>query len=472
MISWYQKQKLIHQIGVIILIGFTVSFFLSLYLLSSEKSKNLSLLSSTGAIQRVISVVDILSQTPADLHDSIIRASGSSDLSLSLSRQPHIETGQSGSEEADVLIQRLHSAGIRRVHLSMVKFDRSILNMSDMHNAMMSGRSRHDIQDMRNVRLGYIATVDGSVELASGLWLNFSSGVEENITHWSIGVLISLSLVMLTTVFISLLIIRKALKPIGELRKAADQFAMNKKVSMVDPHGPKDLYPTIRAFNEMQTQLTDYIQDRTKLLAAISHDLRTPLTSLRLRLEFIEDSEDKQQMLHTLAIMEKMLQATMRFTREDSELEERQRCDVNSLIQAIVDEYADKNVIVRYQPQQSLVENMPPVSIRRMVENLVNNSVQYGGEGNTISLEVKREKQYLVVSVIDTGKGIAEDKFEEVVKPFTRLNQARDTESSNVGLGLSITASLAKAHGGELILQKNHPKGLIATFTLPLSINL
>ena len=467
MINWYQKQKLIHQIGGVILIGFAVSFFLSLYLLSSEKSKNLSLLSSSGAIQRVISVVDILSQTPADLHESIIRASDSSDLSLSISRRPHIKTIPTSGGEAGVLMQRLKSAGISQVHLSMVKYERPILNMSDMHNAMMSGQS---VNHMRNLRFGYIATVDGSVELKSGLWLNFSSGVQEDITHWSAGVLLSLSLVMLSTIFVSLLIIRKALKPVGELRKAADEFAMNKKVSLVDPHGPKDLYPTIKAFNEMQTQLTDYIQDRTKLLAAISHDLRTPLTSLRLRLEFIEDSEDKQQMLRTVEIMEKMLQATMRFTREESELEERQKCDVNSLMQTIVDEYADQNVAVDFQPGDPLVENIPPLSIRRMVENLINNSIQHGGDDNSISLEVKTEKQSLRISVIDTGVGIDEAKFGEVLKPFTRLNEARDTTSSNVGLGLSITASLAKAHGGELVLQKNHPKGLIVSVNVSLGI--
>lgn len=466
MISWYQKQKLIHQIGVVILIGFTVSFFLSLYLLSSEKSKNLSLLSSTGAIQRVISVVEILSQTPADLHDSIISASGSSDLSLSLSRQPHIQTPQANSEEANILIRRLKAAGINQVRLSMVKYDRPILNMSDMHSAMMSGRR---MRDMRSVQMGYVATVDGSVELGSGLWLNFSSGVQEAITHWSVGVLLSLSLVMLSTILISLLIIRQALKPIGELREAADEFAMNKKVSPVDPRGPKDLYPTIKAFNEMQTQLADYIQDRTKLLAAISHDLRTPLTSLRLRLEFIEESEDKQQMLRTVEVMEKMLQATMRFTREESELEERQSCDVNSLIQTIVDEYAEQNVVIEFQQEEPLVASVPPLSIRRMIENLINNSVQHGGDDNHISLQLETEKQFLRISVLDTGVGIDANKFDEVLKPFTRLNEARDTMSSNVGLGLSITASLAKAYGGRLTLENNPQGGLIATVTVFLS---
>ncbi|PJC87327.1 hypothetical protein CSW98_05345 [Vibrio sp. HA2012] len=465
MISWFQKQKLIHQIGVVILSGFAVSFFLSFCLLSSETSKNMSLLSSSGAVQRVISVVDILSRTPVELHDSIISASRSSDLSLSISSSPHISATEINSDAEQKLIKRLNEAGINQVHLSMVQYARPAVDMNEMHNAMLSGHSMHDIH---NIRLGYIATVEGAVELKSGAWLNFSSGVQEDITRWSVSVLFSLGGVMLSTIFISLLIIQHALKPVGKLREAADNFAMNKKVFLVEPESARDLYPTIQAFNAMQTQLADYIRDRTKLLAAIAHDLRTPLTTLRLRLEFIDESEDKQQMLRTVSVMENMLLATMQFAREESRMENRQYCDINSLIQTIVDEYTDKHVLIQYQPEQRLSGNIPPLSIRRMVENLLNNSVQYGGEDNQISLVVNKEHQSLTISVVDTGIGIDERLFDEMVKPFTRLNEARDTDSSNVGLGLSITASIAQAYGGRLVLKKNLPKGLIAMVSVSL----
>ncbi|HEY5715385.1 MAG TPA: ATP-binding protein [Psychromonas sp.] len=460
MINWYQRQKLIHQIGLIICVGFAVSFFLSLYLLSSEKSKSLTFLSSSGGIQRVISVVNILSQTPAELHHSIIQASSSSDLSLSITREPNIETNQDNNPEVAQLIERLRTAGINRVHLSLVQQARPILNMSEMHNTMMSGRP------MR--KMLYLATIDGSIRLSSGSWLNFSSGVREEITHWSTSVLILLSAAMLLTILISLFIIQKALAPVRALGKAAGEFAMNKKVSLVKTDGPQDLYPTIKAFNEMQLQLSDYIQQRSKLLAAISHDLRTPMTSLRLRLEFIEESDDKLQMQRTLSIMEKMLQATMRFAKDDNQIEERQSTDVNSLMQTIVDEYSEKNITVQYQGKEKLIENIPPLSTRRMVENLINNSIQYGGELNSISLNMAIDKKYLVIAVIDTGIGIDDSKLEEVVKPFTRLNTARDTDDSNVGLGLSITKSLANAYGGQLILEKNTPQGLIAKITISL----
>ena len=116
-----------------------------------------------------------------------------------------------------------------------------------------------------------------------------------------------------------------------------------------------------------------------------------------------------------------------------------------------------------------LIESLPTLSIRRMIENLVNNSVQYGGEQNTIARKVKKQGQFLHFEVSDTGVGIEDDKLQEVVKPFTRLDSARDTGSSNVGLGLSITSTLASAYGGKLTLQRNSPSGLICTFTIALS---
>jgi signal transduction histidine kinase len=466
MTNWYQSLKLIHQIGLVILLGFGLSFFLSIYLLSSEKSENLSFLSSSGAIQRVISVTDILAQTPTELHSSILHASQSTDLSLSISRRPQVDEPARHSTEELLLMRRLNQAGLEQVHLALVKRERPILNMSDMHDAMMTGMS---MREMHSSRTSYVATIDGSVKLGAATWLNFSSGIQQNTTHWSTGIILSIVSVMVITVGGCILVIHKALTPIRTLGTSARQFAQNRQVSPIENQGPVDLLPTITAFNEMQTQLADYIQERSKLLAAISHDLRTPLTSLRLRLEFIEESEDKQQMLRTLTIMDKMLSSTMRFAKDDSQLETRQRTNINSLMQAIVDEYSDKNVHIEYQDTEVLVETVPPLSIRRMIENLVNNSVQYGGEKNTIELKAQKQGGFLKIEVSDTGIGIEEEKLQDVVKPFTRLDSARGTSGSNVGLGLSITSTLASAYGGKLVLQKNTPSGLVCTFTIALN---
>ncbi|CAG8999035.1 MAG: Adaptive-response sensory-kinase SasA [Candidatus Celerinatantimonas neptuna] len=497
--KWYQRQKLIHQIALVILIGFAISFCLTLYLLSYDKSQRIHQLSISGALARIVSVSETLEKTPDTLHDSILSASSSSDLHLSLSNSPQISTDNDISPAAQQLLNQLRPSGIQQVRLSSVNQPlQPMMNLSyqqkqSMHQSMMR---ENNSQRNRNSMMGgasmmgsainsvpnnsgsryrhfantdYSATINGSVQLSNDQWLNFSSGVENNMIHWSTRVLIALFSMMLLTILLSLMIIHRALKPIRELGRAALSFAKNKQVSEVSNKAPLDLAPTISAFNNMQHQVTDYLKERTKLLAAISHDLRTPLTSLRLRLEFIEDSEDKQQMLKTLATMEKMLTETMRFAKNDAQKEARQATDIDSLLQTIVDEYNEKGIAIRYPEQSVFIASIAPLSVRRMIENLINNAIQYAGHNAAISLNAKKLNSQLVICVSDDGIGIPKEKLDEVLKPFTRLNKARDTQSSNIGLGLSITQSLASAYGGQLILEPNEPHGLKAMITMSLS---
>jgi len=471
MAKWFSKQALIFQIGVVVILGFILSLLLFFYLLSSERAESLNSLSSTSAVQRVISVSETLDKTPENLHENIIRISSTPDLSLSISVRPNVVTSSNNSSEEQQLLSIFSSANLDQAHVSLVTSQRAILDMDDMHSAMMQNGMTHGtmMQQMDMQRFGYIATIDGSVRLPSGKWLNFSSGITEEATEWSSTLLLSLLAVAAIVVLLSLWTIKHALKPITELADAAKKFGIGKELVPLDEKGASDLLPTIIAFNEMQQQLTSYINDRTKLLAAISHDLRTPLTSLRLRLEFIEESEDKQQMLITLQLMEKMLNATMSFAKLQSELEARQRTNINALFQTIVDEYADKGVTVIYDRSHHDPVSCPPVSIRRMIENLVNNSIQYAsGDETAIVIDVEISGEMMIISVADNGPGIAEDKMGEAIKPFVRLDSARDTTSSNVGLGLSITQSIAQSYGGTLSLQQNIPTGLRVIIELPI----
>lgn len=479
MIKWYQRQKLIHQIALTILVGFLLSFILTLYLLSYDKSQRLNQLSTAGALQRATALAATLQQTPKELHASILRASGSADFRVSLSRFPQVQQSHAPKRVIEQLLAHLQESGVTNAHIALINTgERPMMDFSEhhensMHRSMASmmgnGFSRHmGYSGGEHQYPQYNATVNGSLQLTTGQWLNFSSGIANDMTHWSTGVLIALIGMMMLTTLAALLIIRSALKPIAALGRAATSFAHNKQVVEVDNNGPKDLAPTIDAFNDMQQQVTSYIKERTKLLAAISHDLRTPLTSLRLRLEFIEEGDDREQMLATINTMERMLTETMRFAKNDAEKEVRQMTNIDSLLQTIVDEYDEKGIEIGYSNSTALTANIPPLSLRRMIENLVNNAIQYAGAEAVITLSMEHDEQFLTVYVADNGVGIPEDKLDEVLKPFTRLNEARDTAGSNVGLGLSITHSLATAFGGKLQLEANQPHGLKASVTISL----
>ena len=481
-LKWYFSRKLIHQIGLVILLGFSLSFLLTLSLLSYDKSERLSQLSVSGALQRVISVAYTLQQTPSTLHDSILRAASSADLSLSLTNHPRINEDQQTSSVEQAIVERLTNLGLGNAHIVLVnQTDRPVLdldpNMNVMHREQMGSAmmgagmmNNHHGYSARANRVAYRATINGSIPLASGQWLNFSSGLSDDVAHWSTSVLFALLAVMILTIFGSLLIIRRALRPVTELGHAAQAFAQNKQVYQVDSaQSPQDLTHTITAFNDMQKEVVDYIKERTQLLAAISHDLRTPLTSLRLRLEFFPDSDDKTQLLHTLTIMEKMLAATLQFAKSDSHQEARQPCQLDQLLADIISDYDEKGVELEHQPIPQVTLPLPVVSVRRVIDNLINNAIQYAGNEATIELSATVSKEQLTLCVADTGPGINDEQLDDVVKPFTRLNAERDTASSNVGLGLSICQAIAAAYGGKLTLSANKPHGLRAevTFSIP-----
>ena len=484
MISWYKKQRLIYQIAQVITLGFLLSFAITLYLLSYDKTQRISQLSTSSVVQRVNSVIEILAETPEELHTKILTASSGNDLQLSVSDEPILKKPSLVSPQEKKLKTLFQSESIKDINLALTT--QSLANIS--HNSpqglrlhqqmMMSMRQgeRHNMNGSGSMVMlpvhtmgndvQFISTFVGSIQIAPQQWLNFSSGVESQATYWSTSVIIILIGIMLMTLCFALVTIRGALRPIEDLGNSAIKFAKDKQVHPVPLMAAKDLVPTISAFNQMQSQVFNYIKERTSLLAAISHDLRTPLTSLRLRAEFIQDSEDKTQLLKTINTMDKMLTSTLTFAKNDAQNEHRNNVDIDSLLSTIVDEYEDRGIHINYISHGELVGNIPQYSVRRMLENLINNAHQHAGTEASISIAVEKNKRSLRLCVSDNGPGIPSDKFADMLKPFTRLSSARDTDNANMGLGLSITSTLAQKYGGELILEPNQPTGLCATVVI------
>ena len=200
------------------------------------------------------------------------------------------------------------------------------------------------------------------------------------------------------------------------------------------------------------------------MLAAISHDLRTPLTSLRLRCEFLPDGEDKQRLQQTLDTMEEMLKATLAFARDDQAAETSRSVDLVSLLQSLCDDYQDSGQPVTCQSEGQLAYICRPALLRRVLQNLIDNALTYAGSAE---VNLVRGEDSLQILVRDHGPGIPEADLEQVFQPFVRLDSSRNTEGGSVGLGLAIARTLIHRHGGELTLS-NHPQGgLEARIQLP-----
>jgi signal transduction histidine kinase len=254
--------------------------------------------------------------------------------------------------------------------------------------------------------------------------------------------------------------------PLSAFAKAAEEFSLSGSAEALPERGPEEIRSVARALNRMRDRIGTLIDDRTKMLAAISHDLRTPITRLRLRSEFIEDDGHRRHMLRDLDQMRSMLEAVLSFLRNDRRLEEMTLTDIATTVQLVADQFADIGHMVTYQGPPHAMAMARPDDLHRAVTNLVENAVKFGSEAN-ICLTMSAEGA--VIDVADDGPGISDEQKGAMLQPFVRGDDARnmDHEAAGFGLGLSIARAVVQAHGGELTLRDRQPHGLIVRITLP-----
>jgi signal transduction histidine kinase len=253
--------------------------------------------------------------------------------------------------------------------------------------------------------------------------------------------------------------------PLSSFARAAENFSLDVAGEPLPERGPEEIRSVARALNRMHERIARLMSDRTKMLAAISHDLRTPITRLRLRAEFIEDEGNRKRMLIDLDQMRSMLESVLSLLRNDRKIEAVTLVDIASTLQLVADQFGDMGHIVHYEGPLSATAVARPDDLHRGVTNLVENAVRFGAEV-TIRLDISGTK--LVIDVEDDGPGISDARKQEMLEPFVRGDDARTMdESTGFGLGLSIARAIALAHGGELSLHDREPHGLIVRMQLP-----
>jgi signal transduction histidine kinase len=253
--------------------------------------------------------------------------------------------------------------------------------------------------------------------------------------------------------------------PLSSFAKAAETFSLNGAAAQLPERGPLEIRSVARALNHMRERITALIDDRTKMLAAISHDLRTPITRMRLRAEFIEDESHRRRMLRDLDQMRSMLEQVLSFLRNDRRLESMTLADVASTLQLITDQFCDMGHKVAYAGPSHAMATVRPDDLHRSVTNLVENAVRFGAEA-TIRLGVEPDE--ITIDVEDDGPGISDARKANVLEPFVRGDDARNMdEAEGFGLGLSIANAIVLAHGGVLSLHDREPHGLAARIRLP-----
>lgn len=254
-------------------------------------------------------------------------------------------------------------------------------------------------------------------------------------------------------------------RPLRQFAHAADRLGMDVHAPPLPEKGSRELRRATRAFNLMQERIRRFIDDRTQMFAAISHDLRTSLTRLRLRSEFIEDEEQKSKALADLDEMEQMLSETLAFARDDSKTEATTRFDLGQLLQSLGDDLADMGHTASYEGPVHAIFEGRPVALRRAFSNLANNAIAYGNE---VTIALKSSDEGFLVEFCDRGPGIPENQRERVFAPFFRLETSRNRETGGTGLGLSVSRNIARQHGGDVVLADRDGGGLIVRVVLPM----
>jgi signal transduction histidine kinase len=254
--------------------------------------------------------------------------------------------------------------------------------------------------------------------------------------------------------------------PLSSFASAAESFSLNGAAAPLPERGPEEIRSVARALNRMRERITALIEDRTRMLAAISHDLRTPITRMRLRFEFIADDVHRGRMLRDLDQMSSMLESVLSFLRNDSRLEAMTLVDIATTLQLVADQFADMGHKVVYRGPAHAMVTVRSDDLHRSITNLVENAVRFGAEV-TIRLELSAEA--VTIDVEDDGPGISDARKEFMLEPFVRGDDARNMdEAAGFGLGLSIARAIVLAHGGELSLHDRQPRGLIVRVRLPI----
>ncbi|HDS0918442.1 TPA: HAMP domain-containing protein [Pseudomonas putida] len=318
----------------------------------------------------------------------------------------------------------------------------------------------------RPVKFVYLAPLNVmgiATPLKDGTWLHAVYAKPVEVSPFETKAVLSWLMTALALSAIAALIAREISRPLKQLAEAAERLGRGEIIDDLPETGPADIRRTAKAFNRMQLRIRRFVEDRTRMLAAIGHDLRTPLTSLRLRAEFVVDPDLQDKMLRTIAEISAMTEAAIHYARGECLSESTRLIDISALVESLCEDLTELGLNVQYATDEKIVLHCRPDSLRRALRNLIENAVRYGTRAQ---ITVAQTPNDVLIEVQDEGPGIPPGEMEQVFTPFYRLEQSRNRHTGGVGLGLPTARSVARQHGGDITLH-NSPNGMTARIILP-----
>ncbi len=418
--------------------------------------------------QRVSSIARAIAAETPGQRQPLAAALSESTLSVRVDPLPlgHADPGNDDglAELEDVLQGRLADAGVTDVRVELRPHEIIPDRNQVVGPSAGAGPIEQTLSKIAQRYAGNDAYI-ASMKLADGSWLNFIAAIAPSPNLWSMNALALVAFAIAAVLAASIWALRQLTAPYALLAAAAERFGLDHNTSPLPERGPSEIRTAVRAFNLMQERLKRVIDDRNQLAAAISHDLRTPATRLRLRAEFISDPRQRAHMLADLTEIETMTRSVLAFASDSAQPEVREPLDLVSLLQSLCDDTTGATLALPPDLPPRIAYPAQPVALRRCLANLLDNAVRYG-ERALVTLTL--DKAAVHIRVDDDGPGIPASSVEEVFRPFRRLEASRNRETGGTGLGLTIARSVARAHGGDIVLANRPAGGLTAELVLPL----
>ena len=309
-----------------------------------------------------------------------------------------------------------------------------------------------------------IAPFTVGIKQPNGRWTIVRPQASFGLNPWQRRTAIWFVLSALAMAPIAYVFARRLSAPIRLFADAAERLGRDPRAAPLALKGPSEIGVAVRAFNDMQERLRRYVEDRTAMVGAIAHDLRTPLTRLRFRIETLPD-EQRNKISADIDQMEAMISATLTFVRDASQPGDRTRLELSSLLESLCDEMAETGANAHAEAGEKVVLEGDPMALRRLFSNLLENAVKFGGQARA---RVFRDDTHAIVEIDDDGPGIPATDVERVFEPFYRREPSRSRQTGGIGLGLAVVRSIARGHGGDVELVNRPGGGLTARVQLPL----
>jgi signal transduction histidine kinase len=470
----FWTRSLVGQLIGLMLLALVLSQAISFFIYWDERGEALRHAAKEEFLVRSASVAQLLETTPPNYHPEILQAVATNYVRFWLTEQSPDDLKSWKEEAWHYLAQPLPRYGDPAPVIGKApEREASAGEVALVAPAQASELSSWNVlpaeawslaRTARYVRLDHAYGAGLTVQLLDGTWLNAAFAKPAYGSIWTSQSTVSLGITAVVLTLIAILVGHRIARPMRRLAFAAEAFGRGEETAPLPEEGPTDIRRTAEAFNRMQERLHRFVKDRTSMLAAIGHDLRTPITSLRLRAEFVADPDMRDKILATLDEMQAMTEATLAFAREEATGEPTRVVDLAALTESVCSDLADLDWNVTFAESGKVPYRCRPAAIRRALRNLIENAVRYGGCAR-VSLALSKDAFEIVIE--DDGPGIPDAEFERVFSPFFRLEGSRSRATGGVGLGLSIARTIVRGHGGDIELSNPRGGGLRAVIRLP-----